>query len=148
MESNLIARNSLKTRITVFALAVFVVSIWSLMFYFSRVIQKDLQHELGEQQFSTVSIMASEINHEVDLRFGSLKKIAEQITPAMLNSTAELQRLLEDRPILDILFNGGYYVVQADGIAVADVPLSTGRINILPGVGRRYRIGIFPGIAS
>ncbi len=129
MKSDSIIRNSLKTRITLITLAVFVVSIWSLMFYFSRVIQKDLQHELGEQQFSTVSIMASEINHEVDLRFGSLKKIAEQITPAMLNSTAELQRLLEDRPILDILFNGGYYVVQADGIAVADVPLSTGRIG-------------------
>ncbi len=129
MESNLIVRNSLKTRITVFALAVFVVSIWSLMIYFGRVIQKDIQHELGEQQFSTVSIVASEINHEIDFRFSSLGKTAQKITPAILNNTSELQMLLEDHPTLGILFNGGYYVVKADGIAVADVPLSTGRIG-------------------
>jgi PAS domain S-box-containing protein len=130
MKSNLKIRKSLKARITLISLVVFMVSIWSLLFYLSRVLQKDLQGELGEQQFSTVSIMTSEIDHEVVLRFSSLKKVAEHITPAILNNTSKLQTLLEDRPILDILFNGGYFVVQADGMTVADFPFSTGRIGM------------------
>jgi hypothetical protein len=129
MKSNLIIWKSLKTRITLITLVVFLVSIWSLLFYFSRVLQKDLQQELGEQQFSTVSIMTSEINHEIALRQSSLKKIAEQITPAILDNASKLQMLLVDRPILDILFNGGYFVAQTDGTTVADVPVSTGRIG-------------------
>jgi PAS domain S-box-containing protein len=100
------------------------------VFYFSRVLQEDLQHELGEQQFSTATIMSSEINHEVVLRSSSLQKVAEQITPDIFNNTSKLQTLLEDRPILDILFNGGYFVAQTDGTIVADFPVSMSRIGI------------------
>ncbi|MDZ4163351.1 MAG: hypothetical protein U1D28_15940, partial [Burkholderiales bacterium] len=53
---------SLKTRVTVFALVVFLFSIWSLSFYLSRSLQADMERLLGEQQFSVVTAVAKEVN--------------------------------------------------------------------------------------
>ena len=59
---------SLKTRVTVFTLAIFLVGIWSLTFYASNTLRKDMERALGEQQFSKVSIIAAEINGGLDDR--------------------------------------------------------------------------------
>ncbi|MFZ4439303.1 MAG: hypothetical protein ACOYOS_12810 [Syntrophales bacterium] len=59
---------SLKTRVTVITLAIFLVGIWSLAFYASYTLQKDMERALGEQQFSKVSIIAAEINGGLDDR--------------------------------------------------------------------------------
>lgn len=40
-----------------------------------------------------------------------------------------MQSFLEQRPILQILFNSGAFVVGIDGVAIADVPISWGRIG-------------------
>jgi hypothetical protein len=46
---------SLKTRVTIFTLTFFLLGFWSLAFYSSIMLQKDMEHASGEQQFSTVS---------------------------------------------------------------------------------------------
>jgi hypothetical protein len=65
MVSALLARHSLKTRITLITLAIFVIDIWSLAFYASRVLYGEMQNLLGDQQFSTVSILAAELNDDL-----------------------------------------------------------------------------------
>jgi hypothetical protein len=65
MVSALLARHSLKTRITLITLAIFVIGIWSLAFYASRVLHGEMQNLLGDQQFSTVSILAAELNDDL-----------------------------------------------------------------------------------
>jgi PAS domain S-box-containing protein len=50
---------SLKTRVTLFTLAIFLLSIWSLSFYVSQMLREDMQRLSGEQQFSAVSKMAA-----------------------------------------------------------------------------------------
>jgi len=129
MKFNILQPHSLKTRVTLFTLGIFVSSIWALSFYASEMLRKDMQRLLGEQQFSTVSILAAEVNKQLDDRFLALQTVAGSITPAMMGNPASLPRLLEARPLLQSLFNADIFITQLDGTAVANIPLSTKRIG-------------------
>ncbi|MBI5909388.1 MAG: PAS domain S-box protein, partial [Betaproteobacteria bacterium] len=130
MNSNIFQWRSLKTRVTLFTLAIFLIGIWSLAFYASRMLREDMQRLLGEQQFSTVSFIAADVNHEVNDRLRALETMAGIVSPAMLGNTAALQAFLEQQPIVQVLFNGGLIAYRLDGTAIADFPLSAGRIGI------------------
>jgi diguanylate cyclase (GGDEF)-like protein/hemerythrin-like metal-binding protein/PAS domain S-box-containing protein len=122
--------HSLKTRVTLFTLGIFVFSVSVLAFYVSQMLRQDMQHLLEAQQLSSVTYMAEEVNHELQDRLETLEKMAARISPAMLDSSTALQTFLEDRISLLSLFNGGAFVTRVDGTAIADVPRSTGRIGI------------------
>ena len=121
--------HSLKNRVTIFTLVIFVNSLWALSFYASRMLQEDMQRVLGEQQYSVVSLVASEINDELVNRVEALERIAKEIDALLIGNPAGLQARLEQRPLLQHLFNGGILVTGTDGTAIADVPLSAGRIG-------------------
>jgi diguanylate cyclase (GGDEF)-like protein/PAS domain S-box-containing protein len=85
----------------------------------------------GEQQFSTVSLIAEGVNQELGDRLNALKLVATHINPSMLGSnTTVLQSFLEQRPVLLDMFNAGTFVTDIDGMAIASVPLSAQRIGI------------------
>ena len=130
MNWNIFQRRSLKTRVTLTTLAIFLVGIWLLAFYASRMLREDMQRLLGEQQFSTVSYMAADINEELDNRLRVLEKIAAGVSPAMLGNAATLQTFLQQLLILQEPFNGGIIAYRLDGTAIAEVPLSAGRIGV------------------
>ena len=130
MASAIFRRSSLKTRITLTTLAIFLVGVWSLAFYASRMLREDMQRLLGDQQFSTVSFLAAEINHELNDRLRILEDLAEAISPTTLSNPAALQQLLEDRQTLQSLFNGGAVAYGSDGTAVAEVPRSVERVGV------------------
>lgn len=130
MNSLPLARHSLKTRITLATLGIFVISIWSLSLYTSRMLRADMQDLLGEQQLLSVSALAAEVNHELDDRLKWLESVAEKITPAMLDNAAVLQEFLAQRLILPKLFGGGGIIYSLDGTAIADSLPATGRIGI------------------
>ena len=121
---------SIRFRVTLFSLGIFLISIWSLALYTSRMLRSDMEHISGIQQFSTVSLMAAELNEQLEIRLQSLEKIASEIKPSMVYNPVSLQTLLEQRPLLLLLFNAGVFATGADGVAIADVPRSTGRIGI------------------
>lgn len=127
---NLLTWRSLRTRVTLLTLVIFLAGIWSLVYYAGRMLHTDLQNLLGEQQYSAVSIVASDVDHEIDFRLRSLESIAQSITPQTFRNPLALQSLLEDRPLLLKLFNGGFFAVRADGTTIADVPRTTGRIGM------------------
>lgn len=121
---------SLKARLTLLISIIILISIWSLTFYASRMMISGMKQLSAEQQLSTVSFIAAEIDEQLTTRLKSLKTIAAEIKPAMISNPASLQALLEQRPLLQILFNGGVFAAGSDGIAIADVPMSTGRIGV------------------
>ena len=123
-------RHSLKTRVTLLALSIFVINIWLLSFYTTRMLRNDLERHLSEQQFSTVSFMARDINQELDLRLRALETIAAKVSPLMSGNAAALQQYLEGLPLLTFLFNSGMLVVGPDGTTIADVPRSAGRLGV------------------
>jgi len=69
-------RHSLKTRVTLFTLVIFVLSLWSLSLFASRELRADMQQMLSQQQTSAVSLLADEIHHELTDRLVALEKAA------------------------------------------------------------------------
>ena len=131
---------SLKAKVTIFTMTFFLLGSLSLAFYASYSLYHDMEQALGEQQFSTVSIIAAEINTGLDDRMKALEKVAALITPAMMGNAVAMQSFIEGRTVLPLMFNGGFFVLLPDGTAIADYPLATGRrgVNFID---RKYAIG-------
>jgi diguanylate cyclase (GGDEF)-like protein/PAS domain S-box-containing protein len=129
MHWTFLQRRSLKTRVTFFTLAVFVISIGVLSFSTSRMLRADIERVLGSQQASTVSIVGAQINQELVDCIRALELVAGAIDASLLAKPAALQKLLEDRPILRVSFNGGIFVTGVDGTAIADFPAVPGRVG-------------------
>jgi diguanylate cyclase (GGDEF)-like protein/PAS domain S-box-containing protein len=123
-------RYSLKTRVTLFTLAIFLLSLWSLAFYVSRMLYEDMKRLSGEQQFSTVSFVAGSVNDELIERIRALELVASNFEASILLKPEAAQQLLEQRPILNILFNAGAFITGVDGTALASLPVSAGRVGI------------------
>ncbi len=123
-------RRSLKTKVTLFTLGIFVVSIWSLAFYASQISRGAIARLSGDQQYSTVTFMGSEVHRQVDDRLRALNTVANSISPEMLANPQDLQRHLEQRPVFGMYFNGGVYVTSGDGTAIASLPVSAQRIGV------------------
>jgi PAS domain S-box-containing protein len=122
---------SLKTRVTLFTLLIFLISMWSLSFYASRTLREDMERLLGEQQFLSASYLAAELNVELDDRLSALETVAGKVSPAILGTAGGMQAFLEQRAmILQSLFNGGVIIYRPDGTATAELPLSAGRIGV------------------
>jgi PAS domain S-box-containing protein len=107
-----------------------VLGIWSLAFYATRVVHNETQRLLGEQQFSTASYIAAEVNQGLSDRLRALEKVAARFVEAMQTGPAAIQKQINERPILQELFNGGITAYGPDGTAIADFPPATGRIGV------------------
>lgn len=120
---------SLKTRLTLLSMLVIVTSILFVTLYLSRSLRADMQTVLGEQQFSTVSAMAREIDGRLEDRKKALQTIASEITSKLMDEPVALQMMLEQRHLLQLMFNGGVFITSKDGTAIADLPVSNHRIG-------------------
>jgi diguanylate cyclase (GGDEF)-like protein/PAS domain S-box-containing protein len=132
MLAGLFQRHSLKTRVTLFTIAVFVVSLWGLSFMTSRMLHADMQRGLGQQQSSALNLLSQFVSQGLEARLTALDKVAQQITAAQMNQTADLQNKLGQGLMLQGLFNGGAFVVNPQGQVLADAQGNTGQhANIL-----------------
>ena len=127
---NLLQKYSLKTRVTLIILVIFMTSSWLLATYVSQALRNDMQRLLGEQQFSTVSFIAAEVNYELNDRLKMLAKVAANISPGSLDNVAALQALLERQPVLQDQFSGGVIAYRPDGTAIAELPRAARRIGV------------------
>jgi hypothetical protein len=125
-------------------------------------LRADIQRLLGDQQVTTVALLAADISAHFKVRQDALEVIASTVDIRRLDQPAAVQKYLEQRLILQILFNSGVYVTRLDGTVMAEVPL-TGRVGLdylhkdhiaavlqegkasigRPAVSRRLRIPIF-----
>jgi diguanylate cyclase (GGDEF)-like protein len=121
---------SIKHRVIMFTLAVFVVSILSLSFYASRMLQKDMLNQLGGQQYATVSLLVENLSNELSERMSAVKVFSRELRRVEFSDHAALQNHLEHNPVFRNLFNGGAFIVGLDGVAIADIPLSARRVGI------------------
>ena len=124
MNLHLLQRRSLRARVTLFALAIFLGGIWALAFYASAMLRHDLLDLVSEQQRSMAAYVAAGIDNELEERLRGLEKVAARVTPAMMGHAPALQAFLQDRPLLATLFNAGVVVHGPDGVALAELPLS------------------------
>jgi diguanylate cyclase (GGDEF)-like protein/PAS domain S-box-containing protein len=122
--------HSLKARTTLFTMGIFVLSIWTLAYYAGHILRHEFEITHSQYQFSTVSVLADQINLELNLRLRSLETVSESITPAQLKDPQQLQLLMEKRPVFQSLFNGGTFITRSDGVAIASVPVSLERVGV------------------
>jgi signal transduction histidine kinase/ActR/RegA family two-component response regulator len=111
---------SLRNRLTLVTLLIFLCGMWSLSLYTTRILREDMERLLSEQQFSTVSYSAKEVAEDLKLRIEALELVAERIEPAWFEQRALLQDFLARRVALHKLFNGGAAVYDVDGTAIAE----------------------------
>ncbi|MGE5471572.1 MAG: ATP-binding protein [Bacteroidota bacterium] len=130
LQLNIFQRMSLKTRLTLFTLVIFLIGVWSLAWYATAFLRAEMEQQLGEQEFSTVSMLAANINSELTERLKALESIAAGTASTMQDHPSALQGILEQRILFRQLFNGGIFITGADGIAIADVPRTTGRLGV------------------
>jgi two-component system sensor histidine kinase/response regulator len=123
-------RHSLNSRVTLTTLIIFVLGLWLLSFFASQMLRKDMQRLLGEQQFATAAMVASQVSSELENRISTLTKVAALAAPAMQAGPLAMQSFVEQRPALQSMFNGGLVAVDRSGTAIADYPVETGRLGI------------------
>ncbi len=124
MSSMVSLRHSLKTRITLSILALFLVSLWSLSIFASRMWREDVARLLGDQQFSTALHVAATVNHALNDRLQALQAVADTMSPSMTGSPVTVQSLLDGLPLVHRLFNGGILVYRLDGTLMVSTPRS------------------------
>ncbi len=122
---------SLKTRITLFTLTIFVLSLWVLAYIATSMLREDLEHLLYAQQASTANVVADKINEQLQVRLDALESVARRLDEHMLPLQPKaLQADLEDRVVLKQFFNGGFFVTDSEGTVIASVPAVPNRIGI------------------
>jgi diguanylate cyclase (GGDEF)-like protein/PAS domain S-box-containing protein len=127
MPKNCRWQRSLKEKITLGILAIFILGIWALSYYVTGMLRDDMKSLLANQQASTVSYVASELNQALVDRIQALEKTARSIDQSMLNNPSATQDLLEKQPVFLDLFNSGVVAVKLDGTAIADAPVVANR---------------------
>ncbi|MFZ4625923.1 MAG: PAS domain-containing protein, partial [Rhodoferax sp.] len=130
MTANGFQWHTLKVRVTLFMLAIFLASIAVITFHVSQELQQDVQLLLGGQQRSTVSLVAANINRELSHRLDSLSRMAAALSPAVPGRPAALQQALQEYSGLHDLFNGGIFITGLDGTVMAAVPLLQDRLGV------------------
>ena len=130
MKPNFFQNQSIKTRVTLFTLGIFLLSLWLLMFYASRILRTDMQRMLSDQQFSTATFVAEDVNHELEDRLSALEMVAKTLIPAHVSNATILQSSLEQRTSLLSRFNGGVNVLSLDGVVVSTAPPNPARLGV------------------
>ena len=130
MNRRFIQWRSLKTKVTLATLTIFMAGIWTLSFYTSRMLREDMQRQLGEQQFATVSMLAAQIDRELEIRLQALRTASDMAAQILRDTPSTLQTFMDQRAALQTLFNGGVVVHDMQGVAIADYPISAGRLGI------------------
>ena len=122
--------HSIKTRVTLFTLGIFVIGIWILYFLISQQLHEGMQKQLADQQSSIAAILATQVNEELRERLDVLEKVAEKIAPISLNDHKRLQAILDEQLVIQRNFNAGAFVVGEDGVASASIPSSIKRVGV------------------
>ncbi len=127
---NILKLQSLKSRVTLFTLMIFVVGIWSLSFYASRKLQADMKLRLGDRQLTIAALIAKQIDYDLRERYEALQLLADNLRAMSLADASAVQHLLDNRPLIKRYFNAGAYVTKLDGTAIASIPASIDRIGV------------------
>ena len=118
---------SLKSKIIGAVLLLFVAAVWLLAFIVMERFERDLVVLLGNQQLSSATYIASDIEGKVVQRTKLLASIASIITPELIAHPDKLREFLKTRFGLHDLFKAGLAVVATDGRGIADSPAAPGR---------------------
>ncbi|MGE5469963.1 MAG: EAL domain-containing protein [Bacteroidota bacterium] len=121
---------SLKARVTLVSLMIFLLAIWTLALFASKILMHDTQRMLGDAQESAVSEVAAQIDDEISARLNALERIASAIDEKQLQIPADLQDFLKTKVVFQSLFSGGSFITEATGVGIASYPGTPSRVGL------------------
>lgn len=122
---------SLKAKLLVLVLGVLVSGIWLVAQQAVSQMREEMQRGLGDRLATDTSLLADDIEREVNNRKWALEQVASVLAPALAaNDAKTLQNLLDSRPVFNSNFNRGTFGVGTNGVALASTPQELGRAGI------------------
>ena len=113
---------SLQTRIAAGMLVVVLGILWTTEYSLSRSLRRDMEAAISAQQFSTVSLIAKEIDRSILERLNIAESLAGSLSADTLASPAATQALIDGRQIPKRIFNWGIIITDHTGTAIASAP--------------------------
>ncbi len=121
---------SLRARITLLILLTILLGTGLLTLAISYSLRNNVEHLLTDQQSTLAAHLAHHINKELADRLEALNKVASSLAPALKKGPASLQADLDQRLVVQSLFNGGVVAIGPDGIAIAEAGMVAGRVGV------------------
>jgi diguanylate cyclase (GGDEF)-like protein/PAS domain S-box-containing protein len=118
---------SLRTRVTVATFAIFLVSAWALTYFAYTSLRADMERQISERQLSTARIVAGQTDDEINDRLSVLTAVAARVPLGGAHTYGPVQVYQNEQLALHPLFNLGTFILNSEGVAVADYPTSAGR---------------------
>lgn len=128
--TGLINLRSLQVRITLGVLLVSLIVLWSAVLILDRTLRQDMENSILAQQFSTVSLIATEVDRSIRERQQIVEAIADDYQSAVLGDPFSAQAMLDQYPLPPAIFNWGVIILDQQGIAVASVPHDIQRTGV------------------
>ncbi len=126
----LLRLTSLKTRVTLLTLAIFISVAMAFGFHMARLLRADMQRLITAQQFSTSETLASIIEGHIVEHFAAMEQVASVAEPHLARGPAAVQQVLDRLPVFQRMFNGGVFITNARGVAIASWPETTRRVGV------------------
>lgn len=130
MPSNKSPFSSIKVRVTLLTLAVFIISIWLLAYVASRKLQHDMTMQIGEHQLAATALLAAQINEDLLLRTHSLENLAAKISNIGMAHPEAITQFLKDQQVIHRDYNAGAFVINQQGIAIASINGDFRRVGV------------------
>jgi len=118
---------SLRTRAAAGVLMAVVIALWTATLAIEHDLREDMEAAISAQQYSTVSLVARDVDRSVRDRIRVVEDLAATIDPALLADPVALQRHLEQQVVAAVMFNWGMLVLDGHGRALASTPDTLGR---------------------
>lgn len=130
MTMKLVKLSSVNARITLFAIAILVIGASIAAWFISLTLRNDVQHLLTAQQLAVSESFVKSIDRDVRERFLGLEHVGRMAGVEMTGDPARLQAILDGLPLFQRLFNGGTFITDIHGKALASVPASAQRVGL------------------
>lgn len=123
-------RESLWFRLSIAAASLVALCFVTLAVLINTTTRKEFAAQFAVQQQSAAEILADGVNRDFEERMHALELAASTLSGTQRFDGASVQKFLEARPVLQSMFNGGLFVTGTDGVAVASLPASLGRVGV------------------
>lgn len=120
---------SLRLKLTIGVMVTSTLLIWLLVAFIGHHLRIDMETSISHQQFSTVSLMAAEIDRSLKDRVDSLQALGTRIASESLTHR-HVDPVLNSQIALDQQFNWGVFVTDRQGNCIASTHPELGRNGV------------------
>lgn len=111
-----------KIKLTLLAALGVILIIGVALLFHGVLLRQYVSRVVVEQQFSTATLLAKQLDDELRDRLEWVDLIVKRITPEVMANSASLTQYLKERQIAAKYFHGGIFITDTEGVCLADFP--------------------------